>query len=400
MNCLYISMMMPYKAASNGGANTLYYYISNMAKQSDMNITLIAKAQNEKEYNTTIDGVSIIPIKNAPMELTHPIRLAKDVNAKLNPFFKYGNTLRLSIYDQILKVVKDLIFKPDVIILEYTQMIFLLEKLKKIYPNARFFASEHDVSFLWYHRKYIMEENRIKKWYWKNRYFYMKQNELKNLSNMDCVFPHNIKDEKLLMNENIDSNKIHTIVPFFQRLNIERNPNNNTIIIYGAMNRPENYESAIWFIENVFTRLKDENVELLIIGGNPIDKLKSYENSRIKVLGFVKTLDEYFSTCTCLVAPLFLGAGIKIKVLEAMYAGVPTLTNDIGIEGIPAVRNQDYYHCDSANDYINIINSLTVDKKNTGKMSESAKNCIRNNFDVDHSFELYLKKIRGDLDNE
>ena len=66
----------------------------------------------------------------------------------------------------------------------------------------------------------------------------------------------------------------------------------------------------------------------------------------ITVTGFVKEISKYFEQSLCLVAPLVLGAGIKIKVLEAMSAGLPVLTNQIGIEGIPAQNGIHYYYCE------------------------------------------------------
>ena len=44
-----------------------------------------------------------------------------------------------------LKSIKKI---PDVVILEFTQMLLMIDIVKKYFPNAKIFASEHDVSFL------------------------------------------------------------------------------------------------------------------------------------------------------------------------------------------------------------------------------------------------------------
>ena len=42
--------------------------------------------------------------------------------------------------------------------------------------------------------------------------------------------------------------------------------------------------------------------------------------------------------CRLVVVPLRYGAGVKGKVIEALYYGAPVLTTSIGAEGIPAAE--------------------------------------------------------------
>lgn len=38
-------------------------------------------------------------------------------------------------------------YMPDVIVLEWTNIVLEIEKIKAIFPDAKYVASEHDVSF-------------------------------------------------------------------------------------------------------------------------------------------------------------------------------------------------------------------------------------------------------------
>ncbi len=58
------------------------------------------------------------------------------------------------------------------------------------------------------------------------------------------------------------------------------------------------------------------------------------EDPRIRAHGFVDDLDELYRRCRLFVAPLTVGGGIKIKILEALAHGVPVVTTPIGAEGI------------------------------------------------------------------
>ncbi|MBR4599387.1 MAG: glycosyltransferase, partial [Treponema sp.] len=178
----------------------------------------------------------------------------------------------------------------------------------------------------------------------------------------------------------ISPEKIKIIAPYFDDFsNVNHSFNTKNIIFYGAMSRPENYECCIWFIENVFNKLSS-NFTMTIIGANPHPSLLNYKSERIIITGFVKDARPYFETALCSVVPLLLGAGIKIKVLESMSAGIPVLTNAIGIEGIPAKNKVDYLHCETAQDYISSITELADNYEMQKSLSENARNFISRNF--------------------
>lgn len=157
------------------------------------------------------------------------------------------------------------------------------------------------------------------------------------------------------------------------------------------MKRNENRSAVRWFIDNVMPLIEDLNCRFVIIGGGIDDEIKSWETNRIIVTGYVDSTDPYFSRSMCFVSPLILGAGIKVKVIEALDSGITVLTNSIGIEGIPAVTNRDYYHCETAHDYERIIRGLM--NKNVKPLNGHL--FINEHFSLKNSFDDYSELIRG-----
>ena len=174
---------------------------------------------------------------------------------------------------------------------------------------------------------------------------------------------------------------------------LKRNSNNRDILFFGAMSRKENYLSAKWFVENVLPRLSDLDIRFVILGGNPPDFIKEYESQRVHITGFVDSIDSYFSDSLCFVAPLLLGAGIKIKVLEALSSGIPVLTNDIGIEGIPAQDGREFYRCLSAEDYEHRIRQIYDHNFNEIDMEQNAKYFVEREFSYESFSKIYRDKI-------
>ncbi len=149
------------------------------------------------------------------------------------------------------------------------------------------------------------------------------------------------------------------------------------------MSRPENYKSALWFIEKVLPMLP-ATFNFIIIGNSPAKELTNLNNPRVKITGFVHDIRPYFETALCFAAPIVMGAGIKIKILEAMSAGLSVLTNEIGIEGISAEKDKDFIYCTTPKDYAEQIEKLYADVQNNLDIGENARKFIHNNFNYDN----------------
>ena len=90
---------------------------------------------------------------------------------------------------------------------------------------------------------------------------------------------------------------------------------------------------------------------------------------------------------------MLLGAGIKVKILEAMSAGLPILTNDIGIEGIPAKTNKEYLHCETPEDYAGGIEKLLSDRSFADEMAKNSKELLAKNFNKKESLEKLIFEL-------
>jgi len=179
--------------------------------------------------------------------------------------------------------------------------------------------------------------------------------------------------------------------------NIKREKINHDILFWGAMYRAENYDAAIWFIDNVMPLLEDTDIRFIVAGNRPPEILKSRKNDRIIITGFVEDETPYFSNSLCFVSPLLTGAGIKVKIIEALSARIPVLTNSIGIEGIPAVDGESYYFCDTAEDYNKIIRNLL--KHDCFDITDGQEKLLKKYFDLNSSFESYANMIKSLKEN-
>ena len=115
------------------------------------------------------------------------------------------------------------------------------------------------------------------------------------------------------------------------------------ILFVAGFGHPPNVDAACWLVERILPRVRARipDVSLLLVGSNPTDEVKALDGNSVQVLGYVDdaTLASLYKSSRVVVAPLRFGAGVKLKVLEAMAHGVPVVTTSTGSQGLPGLED-------------------------------------------------------------
>lgn len=113
------------------------------------------------------------------------------------------------------------------------------------------------------------------------------------------------------------------------------------LLFVGGFKHPPNADAVKWFAESIMPKVRETIPDLtLYVAGSGADEevLKLNDSSRgIEILGFVsdERLAELYRTTRLTVVPLRYGAGVKGKVVEAIYNNTAIITTSVGAEGIP-----------------------------------------------------------------
>ena len=390
---LWISPYAPYDKVPHGGGQNHNLYLKFFHKNTESEITLLTIFNSDERQLLDLDDYGITN-RLKEYNKKKPASIFYNCVAKV-AIWRDGGILNNAKYHLLKGLIREYAAsgeQPDIIITQWTEVTLLGDYLRKFFPRCKYVGIEEDVAFLGYERKYL-EAHGIYKIYKKMKYRVLKRRELEALRKCDLAVVLNKKDEKLLVDNGIDPEKIFCSCVYHGFYNdAVYSPSGKDLLFYGAMNRPENYKSAIWLIENVLPRL-DKEYRLIVVGANPVESLLAYQSDRVMIKGFVDDVKPYFEKCLCLAAPLLLGAGIKIKILEAMSAGMPVVTNEIGAEGIGLTDGVNYLHCNQAQEYVEAIERLNMDAALRDSISKNAKQHILNHFDVEEALKKLNKRI-------
>jgi glycosyltransferase involved in cell wall biosynthesis len=393
MKLLICSPYVPFDTARHAGGQTHNYYVKRIKKETQIDIHIVTFANKDEIESIDLNQYGISNSIIIKKNISFPNRIIRKffwILSKCSPNLVCFDSFNCYLLFKELIKLKFNGYAPDVVELNWTEFVLFLPVIKMIFPKAKYYAVEQDVSFQSYERDYLLTIDINERKNKEQKYITFKKNELEVLKKFDKIFVFNKKDEKLLLENGIAESLTKVIPPYFQTVSFPLSAKRkHEILFYGAMMRTENYLAAIWFIENVFTLLNDEFV-FIILGTSPHSDLLKYRNDRIIITGYQSDIQPYFEKALCLVAPLEKGAGIKVKVLEALAAGIPVLGTEVASEGIDVTNGINFLYCKTPLDYYENIMRLFDNTELRVSISTATKEFIRNNYDFDSSFTEYV----------
>lgn len=115
-------------------------------------------------------------------------------------------------------------------------------------------------------------------------------------------------------------------------------PGSAGIIFVAGFAHPPNVDAAKWLVRDILPLLRAErpDLRLALVGSNPTDEVRALAGDDVEVTGFVtdEELGRRYRAARVVVCPLRFGAGVKLKVIEAMHHGVPLVTTPVGAQGL------------------------------------------------------------------
>jgi len=122
-----------------------------------------------------------------------------------------------------------------------------------------------------------------------------------------------------------------------------------TMLFPGLLTYPPNEDAAAWIVERILPRIRRDrpDVRLLLVGA-PSARVRALAAAPgVEVTGPVPSMAPYLRSADLLLAPLRVGGGTRIKILEAFAYGVPVVATSIGAEGLDV---RDGVHLEIADD--------------------------------------------------
>jgi len=136
------------------------------------------------------------------------------------------------------------------------------------------------------------------------------------------------------------------------------------VMFLGSFPHVANVEAILYFANEILPTIRKSipDITIEIVGTDPPAEVTDLEGPGISVTGRVPDLAPFFGAARVFVAPLLHGAGIKIKVLESLGHGVPTVVTPLAAEGLHLTDGIDTLIAGSADDFAAAVIRLYSDE--------------------------------------
>ncbi len=120
-------------------------------------------------------------------------------------------------------------------------------------------------------------------------------------------------------------------------------PPGEAILFVAGFGHPPNEDAACWFVSEILPLVlaARPGVRFWIVGSNPTLRVRALADEGVTVAANVSDaeLAAFYSRARVAAVPLRFGAGVKLKVVEALAQGLPLVTTQVGAQGCEGLED-------------------------------------------------------------
>jgi len=156
------------------------------------------------------------------------------------------------------------------------------------------------------------------------------------------------------------------------------------IIFVGSMSYHANVEAVVGFVRTVWPRIckRFPCLQLTLVGSDPGPAVLALRGEvNVEVTGTVDDVRPYYREALAAIVPLRTGSGTRLKILEAMAAGVPVISTTLGAEGLPVYHSQHILIADRDEDWVPQLDALSSQSDLWDRLTLAGRALVRSRYD-------------------
>jgi polysaccharide biosynthesis protein PslH len=173
-----------------------------------------------------------------------------------------------------------------------------------------------------------------------------------------------------------------------------------TVLFTGLMSYYPNQQAIRWFLDAVFPLLlkKVPKAKLIVAGARPPAWLIARSSSVVEVTGAVPDMRPYFERAGVVIAPLIIGGGTRVKILEAQAMARPVVSTSLGAEGLDVRDGYSILIADDAGYFAVQVARLLTDDDLASKIGSNGRRHVVSDYDwnqIGERLECVLRQRIG-----
>ncbi len=276
------------------------------------------------------------------------------------------------------------------------------EYLRRPLGQAPWVVMAHNVESLIWQRYVETETHPLKRWYIKRQFRKFEHFERWAYSSCETAIAVSADDARLIRGRfgaqrtAVVDNGVNA--SFFDiPTSIERNP--YRILFLGSLDWRPNLDAARLLLENIFPaiRAREPRAVLQLVGRKPAPWLcrQVQGMAGVELHADVPDVRPYLAQAGMLAVPLRVGGGSRLKILEALAAGLPVISTRVGAEGLHLEPQEHFTLADSPDQMVTSVLEMMKNPQNGLEQAERGQRRVRERYEwgglADQLETLWLK---------
>jgi glycosyltransferase involved in cell wall biosynthesis len=205
----------------------------------------------------------------------------------------------------------------------------------------------HNVDSLIWQRYYETERQPLKRWYIKQQWRKFQSYERRMFEVVTRVVAVSAEDGALVRDQfgipHVDVVDNGVDKDYFE--NVTGNGECRQILFLGSLDWRPNVDALGLMMDQIFPRVlaQEPEARLCVVGRNPSAALirRLASEHRVELYADVADVRPFLGASGVLAVPLRIGGGSRLKILEALAAGLPVVSTRVGAEGLHLQAGRD-----------------------------------------------------------
>jgi polysaccharide biosynthesis protein PslH len=158
----------------------------------------------------------------------------------------------------------------------------------------------------------------------------------------------------------------------------------NVLVFTGKMDYRPNVDAMLWFTDEVLPLIRQqmEDVRLYIVGQKPHPTLEALrEQPNIEITGWVADVQPFLQAADVYIAPLRMGSGTRLKILEAMAAGCAIVATPTAAAGLDSEVRESLLLREDAANFASAVIKLLNDPDHRAALGSAAQAFAHRRYD-------------------
>ncbi|MBL7766061.1 MAG: glycosyltransferase [Chitinophagaceae bacterium] len=367
-----------------------YHQLKELSKLYDIHLFALTDIPVNPEHKKIVaafcQAVHIYPLSRPGMYVQSFISMLKGIPLQVGYFFQPH--IRRKIHHELSHLTPDLVYcqlsrtARYAVGLPYTKIIDLQDAFSANYHRIQ--MQSRGLRKIFYQR-----ESRLMKLFEENMLDWFDAATI--ISDSDKNQINRQPNELVVVPNGVDTE-------FFKP---QLKPAVYDLLFSGNLSYLPNQHALSFLLEKILPRVVKSHPELRvnIAGADMPEALRQYASSNVTLSGWVNDIRDAYAGTKIFVAPLFTGAGLQNKLLEAMSMGIPCITSTLANSSLQAIPEKEILIADDAESFVFQINRLISDPSLRNLLSASGREFICRRYSWAQA-NAPLRKLLADIMND